>query len=291
MTSATLFTERRKITMSAIQIRDMDKTTEYFVSTCSHVNESKEADACGERRLAWFKKMSQKGFRVKVALEDDKPIGFLYVMPIEICPWGPVGRDLSVIPCLYVLNQEARKGAGSSLIDEAEKEARSQGKKGIVTMAYYGDFWFMPAAFFEKCGYSPVGNPREVTSEGEKNYLDKEIILWKVFDPSAEPPRSLERKYLFKPIPGKVVVDLFWNAFCGTSNGEAQRVREVAAEFGDAVVLNEYPADDPKILKSYQLPRGIFINGKEIGWGYEAPKDGIRKAISEALNNLRTQME
>jgi L-amino acid N-acyltransferase YncA len=269
--------------MSTIKIREMDETTEYFVSTCSHVNESEEADACGERRLAWFKKMREKGFRVKVALEDDKPMGFLYVMPIEVCPWGPVGKDLSVIPCLFVPNEKTRKGTGSSLVAEAEKEARSQGKKGIVTMAYYGDFWFMPAAFFERYGFSPVEKPRKVTSEGEKEFLDKEAILWKVFNPSAEAPEFLRPNYQFKPVSGKVVVDLFWNGFCGTSNAEAQRVREVAAEFGESVVLNGYPADDPAILQRYQMPRGIFVNGKEIGWGYEAPRDGIRKAVAKAL--------
>ena len=79
------------------------------------------------------------------------------------------------------------------------------------------------------------------------------------------------------------MVDLFFNAFCGTSNGEAQRVREVAAEFGDSVIFNEYCADDPDILRQYQIPRGIYINGAQIGWGYEAPKEGIRKAISQAL--------
>jgi hypothetical protein len=79
------------------------------------------------------------------------------------------------------------------------------------------------------------------------------------------------------------VIDLFWNEFCQTSNIEAQRVREVAAEFGDLVALNEYSTDDRPILLRHQISRGIFINGREIGWGYEAPKAGIRKAIAQAL--------
>ena len=29
--------------------------------------------------------------------------------------------------------------------------------------------------------------------------------------------------------------------------------------------------------------RGIFINGREIDWGYEAPEKGLRKAIVQAL--------
>jgi L-amino acid N-acyltransferase YncA len=269
--------------MPVIQVRDMDPNTEYFVGTCTHVNESEEADACGRRRVAWFRDMHERGLRVEVALLDEKPIGFLYAMPIEVSPWGPLGNDLLAVPCVFVLNEHKGKGAGSALMAEAEKEAGRQRKKGLVTVGYYHDFWFMPARFFEKCGFSAVGKPREVTSEGEKEFLGKEVLLWKVSDPSAEPPKFLEPKYEFKSIPGKVVVDLFFNDFCGTSNAEAQRVREVAAEFGDSVVLNEYCADDPIILQRYQMPRGIFVNGRQIGWGYEAPREGIRKAISQAL--------
>ncbi len=265
--------------MSEIQIRDMDETTEYFVGTCSHVNESPEMDACGRKRIAWLRKMHDEGLRVKVAMLDDKPKGFLYVMPIEVSPWGPLGKDLSVIPCLWVLNQVKGKGAGSSLIIEAEKETLKQGRKGIVTIGYYHDFWFMPAPFFEKMGYTVAD--RRTWNAGE--FFGDEAILWKVFDPSAEVPQFLKSNYRFKSIPGKVVVDLFWNTFCQTSIIEAYRVREVASEFGDKVVLNEYPAEDTTVLHCHQIPRGIFVNGKEIGWGYEAPKEGIRDAILKAL--------
>ena len=158
---------------------------------------------------------------------------------------------------------------------EAELEAHRQRAKGVTTMGHYGDFWFMPAAFFAKHGYSAV------LRDGNR------AVLWKVFDESAEAPTFLEPKYEFVPVAGKVVVDLFWSAFCQTVDIEAQRVREVASEFGDSVVLNEYCADDRDILVRYQRPRGIFINGKEIGWGYEAPKDGIRKAICEAMKELQ----
>jgi predicted N-acetyltransferase YhbS len=265
--------------MPEIQICNMNETTEYFVGTCSHVNESPEIDACGQKRIAWLHKMHEKGLRVKVAFLDDKPVGFLYVMPVEVSPWGPLGKDLFVFPCLWVLNQAKGKGAGSSLINEAEKEAQKQGRKGIVTYGYYHDFWFMPAPFFEKMGYKVAD--RRTWNAGE--FFGDEAILWKIFDQSAEVPRFLKSNYRFKPIPGKVAVDLFFNRFCQTSEIESQRVREVAAEFGDKVVLNEYRADDPDVLQCYQLPRGIFLNGKEIGWGYEAPKDGIREAISKAL--------
>jgi hypothetical protein len=38
-------------------------------------------------------------------------------MPIEICPWGPLGRDLMVIPCLYVPEEAQHKGVGRALFE------------------------------------------------------------------------------------------------------------------------------------------------------------------------------
>ena len=85
------------------------------------------------------------------------------------------------------------------------------------------------------------------------------------------------------PEPGKVAIDLFWSRSCLTTDTEAERVREVAAEFGDAVVLREYCADDPGVRAHYGIYRAIFIDGQEVGWGYEAPKEGLRAAIREAM--------
>ena len=255
--------------MRSIIVRDMDARDTYYVGTCGHVNESSEIDACAQRRIAWFQRLYAAGLRIKVALLDGVQVGALFVIPIEICPWGPLGQDLFVIPCLFV--SQNGKGAGGALIAEAEEETRRQGRKGLVIPAFYHDFWFMPASFFERCGFSVA------TRKGNA------ALLWKVFEASVEAPRMLEPRYQFESVPGKVVIDLFWNTFCETSDIEAQRVREVVEEFGDAVALREYSADDRTTLLDYQLPRGIFVNGKEIGWGYEAPQEGIRDAISQAL--------
>ena len=49
------------------------------------------------------------------------------------------------------------------------------------------------------------------------------------------------------------------------------------------MALTEYCADDRAILCHHQISRGIFINGREIDWGYEAPKEGLMEAIVQAL--------
>ena len=261
-----------------MQVHDMEASDEYFVGTCTHTNESEEIDSCAARRLAWLRAMHEKGSRVKVATLDGERAGFLHVIPIEFCPWGPLGRDLLVIPCLYVPNKG--HGVGRSLLAAAEEEARHQGRKGLVTMGYYHDFWFMPASFFEANGFLKCEQRGQVRSDAR----DTATVLWKTFGHHIEAPVLLKPDYRFEPIQGKVVIDLFWNDFCQTSAIEAQRVREVAAEFGDSVTLNEYSADDRTALLRHQISRGIFINGSEICWGYEAPGDGIKEAIIQALH-------
>jgi GNAT superfamily N-acetyltransferase len=276
---------------SPFQIRDMEKSDEYYVGTCTHVHESKEIDRGAERRIEWLRSTHGKGVRVKVALVGGKRVGFLHLVPIEICPWGPLGQDLMVIPCLVVQETSKGKGIGRALLRTAEEEALRQNLKGLVTVAYYHNFWFMPAPFFESCGFSSASQIREPTREGEKEYLSNEALLWKVLDSSASAPHHLEARARSKLRHDKVVVQLFWNTFCQTSNIEAERVRRIAAEFGDAVVLREYCTDDPVILRRYQTPRAILIDGTEIGWGYEAPEEGIRTAIAKALRAHQSEKE
>ena len=260
--------------MPEIVIRDMLAEDEYYVSTCSHVNEAEETDACGRRRIELLHDLVGKGAVVKAALLDGTHVGFAYGVPIEHSSWGPVGDRLMAIPCLYVQNQGAGRGIGRGLIQAVEEHARLTGSRGTTLMGYRDlpdAEWLLPAAFFERVGYE------EIDARGPY------ILFWKPFTDDAERPHFLEPSYTFKPVAGKVVVDLFWNEFCQTSGIEAQRVREVCAEFGDRVRLNESCAEDRDVLLSCGIERAIYVNGSEIGWGYEAPKDGIRKAIKEAL--------
>jgi GNAT superfamily N-acetyltransferase len=271
-----------------IIIRDMQPEDEEFVSMCGHSREEAKdnpifiADclACRSNRTKWFREKYQNGFRAKVALLNNVKAGFLYCLPIEISPWGPIGENLLVIPCLNINEPFKGKGIGKKLLDAAEIECKEQGKKGVVLIAYNwnSDFFLMPAQFFVNHGYEEV----DKISHSSGNY--EELMLWKVNDKSAEKPTFLVKNYVYSPIPGKVVVDLFYNTFCETSNTEAERVREVCTEFDDKVILREYSADDREQLKKHQISRAIYVNGKEISWGYEAPRKGIREAITQILS-------
>ncbi|MFW9828544.1 MAG: hypothetical protein ACFFEY_13215 [Candidatus Thorarchaeota archaeon] len=256
----------------SIIIRDMTKEDEYYVGTCTHVNEKniEYEDSC-PRRISWLKSMKQNGLKVKVALLDDIHAGFLYIMPIEISPWLIQGRDLMVFPCLVSHSKFSKKGIGRMLIKAAEEETINQGYKGIATVGYYWDFWFMPAKYFLKLGFEVA----------EKR--DQEAILWKQLDQNAEPPFFRKENYNFKPVKGRVVIDLFWNRFCLTSDVEAQRVREVVSEYGNDVLLNEFSAVDQKIIQQYGIERRIYVNGEMTELGSEIEKDRLKELIDNAL--------
>ncbi|MFX0041605.1 MAG: hypothetical protein ACFE8L_01720 [Candidatus Hodarchaeota archaeon] len=259
-----------------IEIRNMTKDDEYYVGTCTHVNENNiEREMSARRRIPWLRSMEKHGLVVKVALLDGVHAGFLYIMPIEINPWDIQGKDLLIFPCLVSQSKFARQSIGKQLIKAAEQETYNKKRKGIATIGYFWDFWFMPAEYFTKLGFQ-VAAKRGI-----------EAILWKKFDKTAEVPEFRTENYHFKSIEGKVVIDLFWSTFCLTSDVEAQRVREVASEFGEEVILNEYSADDQSVLQKHGISRRIYINGNMIEVGPEIEKDRLRNEIKEAMIKMK----
>lgn len=260
---------------SKIIVRDMTEEDMPFVGTCTHIGESQEIDSSSRRRLTWLKWAEGKGARVKVALVDGRHAGFLHLMPVEVCPCGPIGLGIMFIPCLYTVKEFTRMGVGRALVQAAVREAVRQEAEAVATIAYLHDNWFMPAGFFRACGLS-------ICDHGGNTAL-----MWMPLASDAIPPRLVETYYEHRPRPGKVVVELYWNRFCETSDIEAQRVREVAAEFGGVVVLEEHCSEDMTTHCGLAICRAIFVNGREVGWGHEAPKEGLRKAITEALQDMR----
>jgi hypothetical protein len=178
------------------------------------------------------------------------------------------------LPCLYVAKKAARLGAGRRLVEAVLEAARRRRRAAVATTAYRdlpGAEWFLPAGFFESVGFGVVAK------------RGREVLLWRPLRDDASPPRFLEPTYRFEPVPGRVAVDLFWNGFCPTSDIEGERVRRVCAAYSPRVVLRENCAEDRHVLLEHQIPRGIFVDGREIGWGYEVPEEGIRDAIEAAL--------
>ncbi|MFV1958050.1 MAG: N-acetyltransferase family protein [Planctomycetota bacterium] len=258
--------------MTEVRVREMTAEDETFVGRCAREAGPEDLDRSAARRVQWLKERHAEGVRAFVAHRDHHPVGFLFAIPIETSPWGPLGEDLLVIPCFFVTEPARRAGAAHALLEAVEEEARAQDRAGLVALAHNHEAWFMEPAFLEHLGFV-VAARRGV-----------ERIYWKLVSEKTPPtPRILESTYRFESVHGKVVVDLFWNRFCLTSDLEAERVRDVASEFGERVLLREHDTTDPEVLRRVQVPRAIFVQGERISWGYEAPREGLRETILEAL--------
>ena len=293
-----------------MEIVDLDERFLDFVSLCTHIDEKiTDRSRAAEIRKKWLLDRTKKGLRVKVAIDKGKPVGFIHCLPIEMDTWGMPefwvlrsGKDLMTVPCLtlnykLVYEQKIGTGYGKALMQSAEEEAKKAGKKGIAVLCYDNDFWFMPASFFKKLGYLeiPPFDRLRVVSEveppkaGEEIQRDKDtVIVWKNFG-DAQPPRLHRSKFVPHPAFGgtdKIAVDVIWNPMCMTSIVERSNVREVCEEYKDWVVLREFNAGDIDFLKKYEISRGLFFNGISKCWGYEAPKEEVKKVIEDFLSRM-----
>ena len=259
-----------------MEIVDLDKRFLDFVSLCTHIDTtSSDLLRAAQKRKDWLLDRGEKGLKIKVALENGKPVGFIHCLPIELDTWGMSGKNLMTVPCLtlsykLVYEQKTGTGFGRALMQSAEEEAKKAGKKGIAILCYDNDFWFMPASFFKKFGYEEIQRNKEI------------VIVWKNFE-GTEPPKLHKSKFVPQRLTDKVAVDVIWNPMCMTSIVEVANVREVCKEYGDMVVLREFNAGDIDFLKKYQISRGLFFNGMSKCWGYEAPKEEVRKVIEDLL--------
>lgn len=271
--------------MDKLLIRDLTIKDEYFVGTCTHIYESNDYDRGTERRIKFMRKSYEQGLRVKVALLNGEHVGFIHAIPIEISPLGPIGENLMSIPCLIVQPNFRRMGIGKELIREAFKEAIKQDKGGIVTVGYSTNLWFMPYEFFKKVGFQVL--KKEKIKLSDRNIIHERTLLWKTYESNLSEPDFLRPNYSPRILPGKIVVDVFYNSFCPISLIQIERVRRVVREFSSYISLNFYCSDDRETLMKYQIPQGIFINGKELGTIFAVSEYEIRKIIIEELKKIK----
>ncbi len=252
-----------------------------FVTLCTHEYQpSDERDRVIALRRSWLERMTARGLKVKVAIDEGQPVGFVHCLPLELGVTGMSGTDLTAIPCLTlkyqsVYDRKTSSGYGRALMEAAESEARTS-SKGVAVVAHDDDFWFMPAGFFRRLGY------REVSRRADT------VVMLKSFEP-VEPPALHRPSYQPRLVRGKVAVDVFWDPICGTSIVEMLRLRDVCADFGDGVVLSEYDCSDKDAPEGHRIGRAVFIDGRRVDWGHEVPRDGLKQEIGRAAEAATAQ--
>ncbi len=68
-----------------MQIVDLTDEHMRFVTVCTHIDDpDKERDSVVWVRESWLRNTLPKGLKVKVAIDNGKPVGFVHCLPIEL---------------------------------------------------------------------------------------------------------------------------------------------------------------------------------------------------------------
>ena len=230
-----------------------------------------------ELRIDWIKKRLPLGYRAKIAYEEEKPVGFIDYLPIEIAQDPILGYDITVINCILIIPGDSyrSKGYGRILLELAEADAEKM-SRGIAVVAHNHPRW-MPASFFTKMGYNIVD---------EQNGKIKEILMLKTFQ-SVESPMFVKsaNTHNQKSVSDKVIVEIFCSGACPHNLMSVELLKESLIEFGDKVIIKEVITNDlaSDVRRKYGHSYGVYINGKPNFWLLGASKDEIRQEIE---NNL-----
>ena len=238
---------------------------------------SEEIKEAGNHKELWCEKMKDKGVRVKLALDDDKVCGMVQYVPVEYSFID--GKDLYFIHCIWVhgykkgVGNYQKKGVGKALLQAAENDVKSLGRKGIAAWGIKWPFW-MKASWFKKQGYTKVDKDGSL------------VLLWKSFTDDVPPPRWIKKKKKPGTKAGKVLVTSFINGWCTAQNMVFERAKRAASEFGDKVEFQEIHTFDRDVFLEWGISDALFIDGKQIRTGPPPSYKKIRKKIDRRVKKL-----
>lgn len=260
--------------MKVIDLTDEYKGL-YFLCLEDWSDEVKEA---GNHKELWYNIMKDKGLGVKIVVDDSGEVGgMIQYIPIEHSIIE--GKDLYFINCIWVHGHKQgrgnfqKKGMGKALLQEAEKDVRARGAKGIVAWGLILPFW-MKASWYKKQGYVCVDR------------LGIMGLVWKPFTDDAVPPRWIRTKKKPETIPGKVTVTAFIHGWCTAQNMVFERAKRAVTEFGDSVVFREINTMDKNVYQEWGIADALFIDDIEVRTGPPPSYDKIKKLIAKRVKSL-----
>ena len=239
---------------------------------------SDEIDEAGDHKSRWYRKMRDRGLRVKLAVDEQHhPVGMIQYVPIEHSP--ALGSDLSMILCIWVhgykqgVGDRQGHGIGTALLTAAESDAKELGFKGIAAWGVAIPWW-MKAGWFKKHGYRAV----------DRNGL--QTLLWKPFTHDAVPPRWIEPGPKPQPVEGRVTVTGYISGWCPAQNLVYERAKRAAAEFGEDVVFESIDTSEQADMIACGQSDCVYLDGKSLQKGPPPSYDRIRKKIERRVKRL-----
>ena len=254
-----------------------DHKKSFFVCLEDWSEEMKES---GNHKELWYKKMKEKGLRVKLAIDDVGNVGgMIQYIPIQYS--SAEGNDLYFILCIWVhgykegIGDFQKKGFGKALLQAAETDARELGAKGIAAWGLSLPFW-MKAKWFKKQGYL------QADKEGAQ------VLLWKPFANDAIPPKWIRQKKKPEKEGGKVIVTSFKNGWCPAQNIVFERAKRAvsAPEFKEKVEFREINTLEREYFMEWGIYDGLFIDDKQVRTGPPPSYDKIYKKIAQKVKKI-----
>jgi N-acetylglutamate synthase-like GNAT family acetyltransferase len=261
--------------MKIIDLTPKDENI-YFCCLEDWSDEIKEA---GDHKACWYRKMKDKGLRVKLAQDDNGVIGgMIQYLPVEVSFVD--GKDLYLVLCVWIhghkqgIGNYQKKGMGKTLLEAAEEDVKNIGAKGIVAWGISLPF-FMRASWFKKHGYKVV----------DKDGMIR--LLWKPFHQDAVPPVFIKQRKKPELKPGKVNISLFLNGWCPAQNMVYERTKRAMADFKNYIELNEYRTDNKDIQREWGLADAVFIDKRQVRSGPPTPYKRIRRLIEKKVKKIK----
>ncbi|MBN1919105.1 MAG: GNAT family N-acetyltransferase [Verrucomicrobia bacterium] len=236
-----------------------------------------EQKSGGEHKEAWWRRMRDKGLRVKLAQDNDGAIvGMIQYLPIEYsCAEGHV---LYYIQCIWVhgyaegIGNRQGRGAGTLLLGAAEQDAHALGAKGMAAWGMDFPYWF-PVTWYLANGYE----------EADKN--GQAVLAWKAFADDAAPPKWITPTGKAPTLtPGKLTVTALFSPWCQDACVRFEQGRRAAAgSFGDRVVVDMVDTTDPTTLREWGEDNAILIDGEPLAWAPDLDEEKIKQTIGTKL--------
>lgn len=253
-----------------------DLTTEYEELYLQCLEDwSEDMKESGQHRRLWFEEMKTKGLVVRISLNDQGQMtGFIQAIPVRQSVL--VGEQGYFINCIWVHGHKQgigdcrKRGIGSALLHKLEEHLLDIGCEGIAAWGLMLPFW-MKASWFKQKGF------KRVDRDGIA------ALMWKPLTSNGTPPKW--RRMIKKPLPGtdKLVISLFNTGWCSALNITYERVKRIALNYPDSIILNEYNTRDRKVLLEWGISDDIWLDNKQLMTGPPPSYKTLEKKIVKLL--------
>ncbi len=264
---------RRSVVSDPIRVVDLPERhlDSYLVCLEDWSAEMREA---GDHKARWYERAREHGLRVKLALDDDRPVGMIQYVPIELSP--AQGEDLYMILCIWVHGHDQGvgdvqgRGIGTSLLNAAEEDARRLGAKGMAAWGLRLPVW-MKSSWFKQHGY------RSVDRRGVRE------LVWKPFVADAQEPRWIAETPVQVGDEGRVEVTAFISGWCPAANLVYERARRAADELGPDVHFTTIDTSDRDTMLRCGRPDEVLVNGHPLQRAAPPSYKAVRRKIARKM--------